>query len=97
MTEQELAESAQVQDPDRYYTIVLMSDGEKTEGISQRQFEQAFQSLAPQAQNIRTFTVLFGKADEREMEEIAEIASGRMFDGRSQSLSAIFKQIQGYQ
>lgn len=92
-----LAESAQAQDPDRYYTIVLMSDGEKTEGISQRQFEQAFQSLMPETQNIRTFTVLFGKADKREMEEIAEITGGRMFDGRSQSLSAIFKQIRGYQ
>jgi Ca-activated chloride channel family protein len=92
-----LAESAQAQDPNRYYTIVLMSDGEKTEGISQRQFEQAYQALSPQAQNVRTFTVLFGKADEREMSEIAEITGGRMFDGRSLSLSAIFKQIRGYQ
>lgn len=92
-----LVSEAQQQDPDRYYTIVLMSDGENTDGMGFRQFERNYEGLAPAAQDVRTFTVLFGNADEDAMQEIANVTGGRMFDGTSDSLSFIFKQIRGYQ
>lgn len=91
------AAAAQEENPDRYYTIVLMSDGENTNGISLENFENYYASLSPEAQNIRTFTVLFGDADEDVMTEIANITGGRVFDGTDDSLSFIFKQIRGYQ
>jgi len=41
--------------------------------------------------------VLFGNANEEEMIEVAELTGGRVFDGRSEALSLVFKQIRGYQ
>lgn len=92
-----LAAQDQANDPDRYYTVVLMSDGENTDGSNLRGFMDYYRQLPPEAQTIRTFTVLFGNADEEAMAEIAAQTGGRMFDGRSESLSTIFKQIRGYQ
>ena len=92
-----MAAQAQAQDPDRYYSIVLMSDGENTDGISPRNFERNYGTFPPEVKEIRTFTVVFGNADEDAMEQIAEVTNGRMFDSTSESLSFIFKQIRGYQ
>lgn len=92
-----LAADAQQQDPDRYYSVVLMSDGENTDGLSQREFQNYYNHLPAAAQGIRTFTVLFGNADKDTMGNIAESTGGRMFDGTTQSLSLIFKEIRGYQ
>jgi Ca-activated chloride channel family protein len=75
------ATAARAPDPDRYYTIVLMSDGENTAGISLTDFERYYRSLPAEAQNIRVFTVLFGDANEGAMAEIAELTGGRMLDG----------------
>jgi Ca-activated chloride channel family protein len=93
----QLAADAQQRDPDRLYSIVLMSDGENTDGMSQGSFENFYEGLSEDAQNIRTFTVLFGDADEDAMQALADLTDGRMFDGTSESLSFIFKQIRGYQ
>ncbi len=92
-----LAAAAQQQDPDRLYSIVLMSDGENTDGMSPNEFERFYEGLSEDAQNVRTFTVLFGDADEDAMQALAELTDGRMFDGTAESLSFIFKQIRGYQ
>jgi Ca-activated chloride channel homolog len=92
-----LAQQAQAQDPDRAYSIVLMSDGQNNSGISPQDFRSAFQGLPPRTQQVKTFTVLFGDADRKEMEQIAELTGGRMFDATSESLSQIFKEIRGYQ
>jgi Ca-activated chloride channel family protein len=92
-----MALAAQQTDPNRYYSIVLMSDGENTDGLNEGDFRHFYEGLAPEAQNIRTFTVLFGDADEASMAEIAELTGGRLFDSTTESLSLIFKQIRGYQ
>lgn len=83
--------------PDRYYSIMLMSDGENTDGLRASEFERYYQSLDPAAQGIRTFTVLFGNADEEAMNDIATMTGGQMFDSTQEPLSLIFKQIRGYQ
>ena len=93
----ELAAEAQQQDPNRLYSIVLMSDGENTDGMGDSSFESFYGRLSEDAQSIRTFTVLFGDADENAMQALADLTNGRMFDGTSESLSFIFKQIRGYQ
>lgn len=93
----DLAMQAQRKDPNRYYSIVLMSDGKNTNGISESEFLSRYKSLPEEAQRIKTFTILFGEADEKAMESIAEATGGRVFDAKSESLSLIFKQIRGYQ
>jgi len=56
----ELAQQAQTQDPSRYYSIVLLTDGENTAGPSLAQFIQRYASLPDIVRRIKTFTVLFG-------------------------------------
>jgi Ca-activated chloride channel homolog len=92
--EQALAD--QQAEPDRYYTIVLMSDGENNTGQSLGDFLR-FYSSQPGAQNIKTFAILFGEADEKEMTELVEATGGRLFDAKNTPLETIFKQIRGYQ
>lgn len=92
-----LVAEAQKADPGRYYSIVLMSDGENTDGISQSRFLSYYRGLPQEVQGVKTFTVLFGQAEKEAMEEIAKATGGRVFDARSESLSLIFKKIRGYQ
>ena len=89
--------AAMQQDPDRYYSIVLMSDGENTEGDSLDGFLNYYRALPPQTKAVRTFTILFGDSSIEEMEAIASETGGRVFDANEASLSSIFKQIRGYQ
>jgi Ca-activated chloride channel family protein len=84
------------QDPERVYSIVLMSDGENNSGISQGEFLSGIRGL-PGAEGIRAFTILFGEADQDTMQSIAEATGGRMFDASQASLPLIFKEIRGYQ
>ncbi|MGD8475187.1 MAG: substrate-binding domain-containing protein [Anaerolineae bacterium] len=88
---------ALIMDPDRYYSIVLMSDGQNTDGISLREFLSYYNSLPEDAQRIKTFTIIFGEADEDTMKAIADATGGRVFDAKSEPLSVIFKKIRGYQ
>jgi Ca-activated chloride channel family protein len=93
----QMAADAQADDPNRYYSIVLMSDGEKTEGAELSEFRRFYASLPTEIQRIRTFPVLFGDANRKAMQEIADLTGGRVFDGAQESLSTIFKEIRGYQ
>ncbi|HVN56444.1 MAG TPA: VWA domain-containing protein [Anaerolineaceae bacterium] len=84
------------QEPDRIYSIVLMSDGENNAGISPEEFKSYYQSTRG-LEDIRTFTILFGEADAKTMQSIADLTHGRMFDAGKDSLNLVFKEIRGYQ
>jgi Ca-activated chloride channel homolog len=88
---------AREQEPNRYYSIVLMSDGESNRGMSEQEFRRYFDGLPAEAKDVRVFTVVFGKADRNAMDRIAELTGGRSFDGTRDPLDVIFKQIRGYQ
>lgn len=89
--------AAYQQDPNRYYSIVLMTDGENNEGISANDFAAFYQQLPPEVRNVKTFSILFGTANANEMQGIADLTSGRMFNAQQEQLATIFKQIRGYQ
>ena len=83
---------------DRYYSIVLMTDGENRTGRSFADFESWYRGLRPADQGIRIFPILFGEAKPAELEALAKLSGGRVFDGRkSDSLAAVFKEIRSYQ
>ena len=84
------------QEPDRIYSIVLMTDGENNSGISQSEFENYYQSAATKT-NIRTFPILFGEASAKSLQAIADLTGGRLFDASKDPLAFIFKEIRGYQ
>jgi Ca-activated chloride channel family protein len=43
------------------------------------------------------FPVLFGESAVREMEDVAAVTGGKVFDARAASLQEVFKEIRGYQ
>ncbi|MEZ4518058.1 MAG: VWA domain-containing protein [Chloroflexota bacterium] len=96
-TAYDLAAAAKAEDPDRYYSVVLMTDGELTAGLEPREFTRYYNSLPQEIRDIPTFTVLFGGANQGEMEDIADLTGGRMFDAKADSLGLVFKEIRGYQ
>jgi Ca-activated chloride channel family protein len=81
--------------PDLFYSVVLLTDGENTDGDDFSDFEDRYDSDYRDAK-IPTFPVLFGDVNTDEMIDLADMTKGKAFDGR-ENLSAIFKEIRGYQ
>ncbi len=93
----EKARLAKEADPDRFYSIVLMSDGINNDGISFQEFYNFYLQNSDYVPGVRTFPVLFGNANQKQMEQVAALTGGRMFDSRKTSLAEAFKKIRGYQ
>ena len=85
------------QDPGRFYSIVLMTDGENNSGRDLNAFLRDYQRYSSSARAIKTFTVLFGEASPQELQRIAGVSGGTVFDSRTAPLSQVFKEIRGYQ
>lgn len=77
-----------------FTSIVLMTDGENTDGSSYDDFASYYRSLQVK---FPAFVVLFGDSDVAEMNQVAQLTGGATFDARSGSLTAAFKEIRGYQ
>jgi Ca-activated chloride channel family protein len=88
---------AQAADPDRLYSIVLMTDGENNAGVDPDQFQKDFGALDAEVRAVHTYPVLFGEANKDAVTDIATLTGGSVFDATSTSLQTIFKQIRGYQ
>lgn len=91
------ADRARGRDPERYYTVVLMTDGQNTSGMKLDAFLTAHEALPESARQIKVFPIIFGEADRKELNLIAEVSGGRVFDGNKANLSNVFKEIRGYQ
>ena len=81
----------------RYYTVVLMTDGENTQGMSLRELLRWRESQGDAVKSIRVFPIVFGNADADEMNALAEATGGKAFNAKSGSLAKVFKDIRGYQ
>lgn len=91
------AQTTLANDPDRYVTIVAMTDGDSNEGMNLDQFRAFYAQLPEPARSVRVFTVLFGDGNARELKAVAELTGGRYFDSKKTSLAVMFKGIRGYQ
>jgi len=81
----------------RYYTVVLMTDGENNRGVSRAEFAEWYKTRGRVVQSIPVFPILFGEGNAKELGELADLTGGRLFDSRSSTLAAVFKEIRGYQ
>lgn len=81
----------------RFYSVVLMTDGENNNGATVDDFVNWYGQLPESDKGIKVFAVIFGEADPRELQRVAELTGGRSFDSRKSSLQSIFKEIRGYQ
>lgn len=92
-----LAIKQQAERPDTFVSIVLMTDGENTDGSNAGDFRQFYESLGSKADGIATFVVLFGNANVDELTGIAELTGGKAFDALNGDLAGAFQEIRGYQ
>jgi Ca-activated chloride channel family protein len=84
-------------DDDTFTSIVLMTDGENTAGAGPKEFDGFYAGLPRKQQEIPVFPILFGDSDRGELEHIADLTGGRLFDAQKGSLDGAFEEIRGYQ
>ncbi|WP_370947180.1 substrate-binding domain-containing protein [Amycolatopsis sp. cg5] len=84
-------------DPDRFTSIVLMTDGENANGSDVGDFQRAFGALPVESRRIPVFTVLFGEGSSDELTTVATLTGGKVFDARTTALAKVFQEIRGYQ
>lgn len=72
-------------------SIILMTDGMSNMGS----FEDLKQEYQINGKNIPIYSIMFGAAYGEELEEIAELTNGKVFDGKTDLLKA-FKEVRGY-
>ncbi|MGW2618081.1 substrate-binding domain-containing protein [Streptomyces sp. NPDC001500] len=82
---------------DAFTSIVLMTDGENTEGDDADDFDAFYRGLPGERRDIPVFAVLFGDSDRSQLQHIADLTGGRLFDATKGSLDGAFKEIRGYQ
>ncbi len=92
-----LTEVEMRRDPERFYSIVLLTDGANTDGMDFSTFERRFWQHNGKAAQVKTFPILFGNSTKKEMLALGELTGGRTFDAHKHSLGHVFKKIRGYQ
>ena len=90
-------QTQQASDPNRLYSIVLMTDGENNAGVDPGSFTADYNGLDAPVKAVHVYPILFGDANAGAMADIATLTGGRVFDATSSDLGTIFKQIRGYQ
>ena len=90
---EDIARHERAADPDRYVSIVLLTDGENNAPPDLAGFQRRMAG----APATRIFPILFGEASNADMAALADGSGGRVFDGRKSALALVFKEIRGYQ
>lgn len=78
-------------------SIVLLSDGEDNVGPSFKKFKGIYESLPADQRAVPVFVILYGEAKAKEMEQLAQLTGGAVFDAQGGDLARAFKEIRGYQ
>ncbi|MGW6914113.1 extracellular solute-binding protein [Kitasatospora sp. NPDC054939] len=81
---------------DRFTSIVLMTDGVSNEGASDKDFRAFHEKLSPAQRAVPVFPIMFGEAAKAQLQGIADLSGGKLFDGTA-SLDGAFEEIRGYQ
>lgn len=80
------------EDANKYnLSVILMTDGAGNSGYFS-DYRRAYKSLNLE---IPVYAIMFGSAERYQLEEITNLANGKVFDGRSNLLGA-FKEVRGY-
>jgi Ca-activated chloride channel family protein len=84
---------------DTFTSIVLMTDGENTTGATAPAFDTFYAGLPADRRTTPVFPIVFGDSDRTELQHIASLTGGQLFDARSgkDALDGAFEEIRGYQ
>jgi Ca-activated chloride channel family protein len=81
-------------DPDKYIpAVVLMTDGMSNTGKTFEDFRSHYLQLR---RDLPVFAILFGKANREQLDHLAGLTRGKVFDGRHDLIKA-FREVKGYQ
>ena len=72
--------------------IILMTDGQSNGMSDFDDFKAAYDAAGL---DVPVFSIMFGNAEESQLEELAEYSNGRVFDGRDDLVGA-FRSVKGY-
>ena len=75
---------------------MLLSDGQATAEPFYDQFVADY-GQHPEWSGIPVFVILYGEANRGEMEQLAQLTGGKVFDAQNGDLAETFKEIRGYQ
>ena len=70
--------------------VILMTDGQSTENF--QVFQDAWDVFG---EDVPVFSITFGDADPTQLEELAQLTGGRVFDG-TEDLTEAFRSVKGY-
>ncbi|MEN9864593.1 MAG: hypothetical protein RL748_183 [Pseudomonadota bacterium] len=80
---------------ERTVSIVLLTDGKNTHGMGLNSFKQFIEKQGEP--RVPVFAILYGDAKQNEMQELAEVTGGRVFDARKVNLARVMKDIRTFQ
>ncbi|MGN0287762.1 MAG: VWA domain-containing protein [Atopobiaceae bacterium] len=82
-----------IPDPSSYtIAIVAMTDGEsRTDNMAA--FEQSYRDSGT---NVPIFSIMFGQANSEQLDQLASLSDGKVFDGRTGNLADVFREVKGY-
>lgn len=84
-------------DPGRFYSVVLLTDGESNQGLSGSEFAAWYGALPEADKGLRIYAIQFGEARADQLEALASLTGGRVFNATCTPLAQVFKEIRGYQ
>ncbi len=80
-------------DTDEYFcAVVLLTDGQSNTGLSYSDFAEAYSALG---RDIPLFAIMLGNASKDQLEPMAELTRGAVFESEGDLVSA-FKKVKGY-
>ena len=72
--------------------IVLLTDG-RSKTSNRDAFERLYES---EGKGVPVYSVMVGDADRSQLDDLAKLSNGKVFDGRNGDLSGIFREVKGY-
>jgi Ca-activated chloride channel family protein len=73
--------------------VILLTDGESNTGQKLPDLQRQYSKLG--FSNLPIYSILFGEASSKQLQEIATLTSGRVFDGKKNLIDA-FREAKGY-
>ena len=72
--------------------IVAMTDGESMTN----QKDEFFSRYEESGTDVPIFSIMFGAANPDQLDALAELSDGKVFDGRDDDLAMVFREVKGY-
>lgn len=72
--------------------IALLTDGQSDTA----KLDEFKQQYASDGKGVPIFSIMFGDADSQQLNDLAKLSNGKVFDGRNGNLSGIFREVKGY-